>query len=88
MGVGNQKSCEKYLGLLVMVGKSQYNTFKGIKDRVWNKISNWKNFFLSPSGKEFLPKAVIQAVSTYHMNIFKLPMKLCKEIAALMAKFW
>ncbi|XP_035547368.1 uncharacterized protein LOC118348906 [Juglans regia] len=88
VGVGIQNCCEKYLGLPVMVGKSQYNTFRGIKDRVWSKISNWKNHFLSPSGKEVLLKAVVQSVPTYHMNVFKLPVKLCKEIAGLMASFW
>ncbi|XP_035551035.1 uncharacterized protein LOC118349641 [Juglans regia] len=88
VGAGIQNNCEKYLGLPVMVGKSQYNTFRGIKDRVWNKISNWKNHFLSPSSKEVLLKAVAQAVPTHHMNVFKLPVKLCKEISALIAKFW
>ncbi|XP_042964521.1 uncharacterized protein LOC122298719 [Carya illinoinensis] len=88
IGAGMQNNCEKYLGLTIMVGKSQYNTFRGIKDRVWNKISNWKNLFLSPAGKEVLLKAVIQAIPTYHMNVFKLSIKLYKEIAALMDKFW
>ncbi|XP_035543149.1 uncharacterized mitochondrial protein AtMg00310-like [Juglans regia] len=70
-----------------MVGRSKYNSFRVIKDRVWEKISNWKNQFLSPSSKEVLLKAVIQAIPTY-LTVFQLPKKLCKEIAAQMAKFW
>ncbi|XP_042944622.1 uncharacterized mitochondrial protein AtMg00310-like [Carya illinoinensis] len=81
-------NCEKYLGLPIMVGKSRYNTFRCIKDRVWQRVNNWKNKFLSPAGKEILLKAVIQAVPNYYMNVFKLPRKLCMEIDAVMAKFW
>ncbi len=33
-------------------------------------------------------KAVIQAIPTYNMSVFKLPQKLCKEINGLMHKFW
>ncbi|KAF5454994.1 hypothetical protein F2P56_024614, partial [Juglans regia] len=82
-----QNNCERYLGMPIMVGRSRYHAFSKIKDRVWQKLSNWKNQFLSPSGKEVLLKAVIQAITTYYMSVFKLPKKLCQEIASLMAKF-
>ncbi|KAF5458508.1 hypothetical protein F2P56_022531 [Juglans regia] len=83
-----QNNYERYLGLPALVGRSKYNTFRGIKDRIWLKINNWKNYFLSPAGKEVLLKAVVQAIPSYHMNVFALPKKLCKEIAVLMSKFW
>ncbi|KAF5450327.1 hypothetical protein F2P56_030688 [Juglans regia] len=88
LGARVQNNYERYLGLPIMVGRSKYNTFRGIKDRIWLKISNWKNQFLSPAGKEVLLKAVIQAILTYHMSVFALPKRLCKEIAALMSRFW
>ncbi|XP_041009440.1 uncharacterized protein LOC121253499 [Juglans microcarpa x Juglans regia] len=81
-------SYEKYLGLPPVIGKSKYNTFRGIKERVWKKISNWKNSFLSSAGKEVLIKAVLQAIPTYTMSVFKLPKNLCKELNSLMANFW
>ncbi|XP_042962485.1 uncharacterized protein LOC122296755 [Carya illinoinensis] len=87
-GAREQNNCEKYLGLPIMVGRSRYQAFSIVKDRVWKKLSNWKNQFLSPSGKEVLIKAVIQAIPTYYMSVFKLPKKLSDEIASLMAKFW
>ncbi|KAF5482243.1 hypothetical protein F2P56_002830 [Juglans regia] len=83
-----QNNYERYLGLPTLVGRSKYNTFRGIKDRIWLKINNWKNYFLSPAGKEVLLKAVVQAIPSYHMNVFALPKKLCKEIDVLMSKFW
>ncbi|XP_042988726.1 uncharacterized protein LOC122316260 [Carya illinoinensis] len=81
-------SWEKYLGLPIMVGRSKYDFFRSIKDRVLQRVNNWKHKFLSPADNEVLLKAVIQAVPNYHMNVFRLPRKLCKEIAAIMAKFW
>lgn len=88
LGARVQNSFEKYLGLPAMVGKSKYDTFRGIKDRVWQRIHNWKNQFLSPAGKEVLLKAVIQSIPTYCMSVFAIPKKHCKEIAAEMGKFW
>ncbi|XP_042965938.1 uncharacterized protein LOC122299618 [Carya illinoinensis] len=81
-------SYEKYLGLPPVVGKLKYNSFRSIKGRVWKRISNWKNSFLSLAGKEVLIKAVLQSVPTYTMRVFKIPKNLYKELNSLMAKFW
>ena len=43
---------------------------------------------LSKAGKEVLIKAVAQALPTYTMGVFQLPVKLCDELNALCAKFW
>lgn len=32
---------DKYLGLPAFIGRSRYNNFRWIKERVWDKISNW-----------------------------------------------
>lgn len=32
---------DKYLGLPTFIGRSRYNNFRWIKERVWDKISNW-----------------------------------------------
>ncbi|XP_040987780.1 uncharacterized protein LOC121235499 [Juglans microcarpa x Juglans regia] len=42
---------ENYLGLPTVVGSSKYNAFRGIKEKVWRKINNRKNSFLSAAGK-------------------------------------
>ncbi|XP_035551053.1 uncharacterized protein LOC118349651 [Juglans regia] len=39
-------------------------------------------------GKEILVKSVLQAIPTYTMSIFKLPILLLKEIETLLARFW
>ncbi|XP_040987750.1 uncharacterized mitochondrial protein AtMg00310-like [Juglans microcarpa x Juglans regia] len=71
-----------------MVGRSKYKAFRGIKEKVWQKLNGWKNQFLSFPGKEVLLKAVVQAIPTCHMSVFKLHVKLCKELAGMMARFW
>lgn len=78
---------ERYLGLPAMVGKARYSAFRSIKERVWMKLQNWKNNFLSKAGKEVLIKAVFQAIPTYSMNVFQLPKKLFNEIESWIARF-
>jgi hypothetical protein len=79
---------DTYLGLSALVGKSRTKAFKGIKDRIWKQLQDWKIKFLSQAGKEILIKAVIQAIPTYSIGVFRLPKTLCLEINALMQKFW
>jgi len=55
---------------------------------VWKRLHDWKSKFLSQAGKEILLKAVIQAIPSYSMSVFLLPMGLCKEINSMMQKFW
>ena len=62
--------------------------FSQIKEKVWSKIKGWKEKLLSQSGREILIKAVVQAIPTYTMNCFKLPVKLCQDIEGLIRRFW
>ena len=71
-----------------MVGKSRMASFSTIKGRIWERINGWKEKFLSHAGKEVLMKAVLQAIPTYTMSVFKLPKSLCHGINALFSKFW
>ena len=42
----------------------------------------------SQAGRETLIKAVALALPTYTMSVFKLPISICDEIKASMARFW
>jgi len=64
---------DTYLGLPSFVSKSKIQSFRFNKDRVLKKINNWKVKFLSQADKEVLLKAVIQAIPTYSMCVFQLP---------------
>ena len=88
LGVKEVVRFDSYLGLPTLIGRGKYQTFSFLKDRVWKKLQGWKGVLLSKAGKEVLIKAVAQALPTYTMGVFQLPLKLCYELNALCAKFW
>lgn len=51
-------------------------------------MQGWKEKLLSRAGKEVLLKAVIQAIPTYLMRVYKFPISLIQEIHSMMARFW
>ena len=79
---------EKYLGLPTVVGRNKHMSLNYIKDRVWGKLQGWKGKMLSQAKKEVLLKAVIQAILTFAMSCFRLPISLCQDIKMLIRKFW
>ena len=88
LGVPEIKQYEKYLGLPSLVGRHKKASFNYIRERVWRKIQGWKEKLLSQARREVLIKSVIQAIPTYTMSCFKLPLGLCSEIESLIRKFW
>ena len=79
---------ERYIGLPSMVGKRKISFFNEIKLRVLSKLSNWQSKKFSCGGKEVLIKAVVQAISTYGMSVFKIPQGLCEDIEKAISRFW
>ena len=71
-----------------MVGKNRRASLNYIKNRVWGKLQGWNEKLLSQVGKEVLLKPVVQAISTFTMGCFKLPLGLCSDIEMLIRKFW
>ena len=88
LGVLEIKKYEKYLGLPAVVGRNKKASLNYIKDRVWGKLQRWKEKLLSQARKEVLLKAVVQAIPTFAMNCFRLPVGLCQDIEMLIRKFW
>ncbi|XP_055962295.1 uncharacterized protein LOC130015681 [Mercurialis annua] len=82
------KCHEKYLGLPSSVGRCKGNSFQSIKDRIWQKLNDWKSSLFSGGGKDVLIRAVVQAIPTYFMNCFKFPKSLIDAIERLCNKFW
>ena len=70
------------------MGRNKKASFNYIKERVWKKIQGWKEKHLSQAGREILIKAVVQAIPTYTMSCFKLPLGLCLDIESLIQRFW
>jgi hypothetical protein len=87
-GIPVDQRYDTYLGLPAIVGRSRIRAFRSIKDKVWKRLQDWKLTFLSQAGKEILLKAVVQAIPTYCMSVFKLPKTLCTEINSMMMRFF
>ncbi|XP_030945815.1 uncharacterized protein LOC115970303 [Quercus lobata] len=73
LGIPEIKEYEKYLGLPTVVGRNKRTSLAYIKERVWAKLQGWKEKLLSQVGREILLKAVVQAIPTFAMSCFKLP---------------
>jgi hypothetical protein len=86
-GLQKAQRYDTYLGLPSLVGKFRVQSFHSIKDKVWNRLNNWKVKFISHVRKDVLLKAVVQAIPTYSISVFQLPVSLCKEINSMMQKF-
>lgn len=50
LGVRVMDDCEKYLGLPMVGGKSKVSTFKGLLDKITNRVMGWKEKFISKAG--------------------------------------
>lgn len=85
MGIREADSQSMYLGLPSMLGRNKSELLGFIKDRVRNRIQGWKGKVLSRAGKEILIKTVVQALPNYFMNVFVLPVEMCKEMEQMMS---
>lgn len=70
---------DKYLGLPMSIGRSKKAVFQVIQDRVWKKVKGWKERMLSQAGREVMIKAVVQAIPTYVMQCFAIPVDILKQ---------
>ena len=78
----------KYLVLPSVIGKSKDQVFAEIKEKVGEKLFEWKEKIPSIGGKEVLIKAVIQAIPAYTMSCFQLLKGLCEDLERMESNFW
>ena len=78
----------KFFGLSFLVGRGKKESLNFLKERVWKKLQGWEGKLLSKVGHEVLIKFVIQAIHTFTMGCFKLPLGLCNDIEVMIRKFW
>ncbi|EEC68693.1 hypothetical protein OsI_37162 [Oryza sativa Indica Group] len=64
---------DKYLGFPTPEGRMNKGRLQSLQSKIWKRLIQWGEKFLSSGGKEVLVKAVIQAIPVYVMGLFKLP---------------
>lgn len=69
----SRKKHGKYLGLPTLIGRSKRHVYAKIVERVSQKMKDWKEKSLSQADKEVSLKAILQAIPSYIMNCFLLP---------------
>ncbi|CAL1408646.1 unnamed protein product [Linum trigynum] len=78
----------KYLGVPTEWGNSKKETFYFLIQRMEKMGEAWKSLLLSHGGKEVLLKAVIQAIPSFIMCLFLLPVSLTKKMDSLLSNFF
>lgn len=74
----------KYLGLPNIMGRNKSAIPGYIKDRLQDRVKGWDKKIISKGGKEILLKIVAQFLPNYVMNVFMLPVELCKDLERIM----
>ncbi|KAL0822904.1 hypothetical protein Bca101_046581 [Brassica carinata] len=88
LNIPNEGGIGKYLGLPEHFGRKKRDIFASIVDRIRQRAHGWTSRFLSGAGKMVLLKSVLTAMPNYAMSCFKLPVSLCKQIQAILTRFW
>lgn len=77
-----------YLGLPTFSIRAKTLQFGFLRDRLLKKVTACQSKLFSRGGREALIKSILQAIPTFMMSCFKLPMSICKQLRNIMAKFW
>ncbi|XP_030498076.2 uncharacterized protein LOC115713736 [Cannabis sativa] len=77
-----------YLGLPCVMGRNKDAILGFLKDKMQKRIQSWEGRFLSTVGREVLLKTVAQALPSFVMSVFLLPLKTCSHLESLMSKYW
>ncbi|CAL1398685.1 unnamed protein product [Linum trigynum] len=88
IGFSSSNCHSKYLGVPTEWGNSKKETFQFLIQRMEKMGEAWKSLLLSHGGKEVLLKAVIQAIPSYIMYLFHLPVSLTKKMDSLLTNFF
>ena len=73
----------KYLRLPTPNGRMKGDRFQHLKE----SLKDYSEKTLSSAAKEILIKSVAQALLTYIMSVFKLPLRLCDDLIAIIRSF-
>ncbi|CAM8926233.1 unnamed protein product [Rhodiola kirilowii] len=88
LGVSKVPGHSKYLGLPLAMSQKRCEAFNFVVDKLWSRVSGWKENLLSIAGKEVLIKSVLLATPLYTMSCFSLPAGILSKLTSVVAKFW
>ena len=68
----------KYLGMPLGTSFKTVSIWNPILEKIEKKLSGWKRFYLSKSGRLMLLKSTLLSLPTYFLSLFTIP----KSVAA------
>lgn len=88
LGVSKPLNTGKYLGLPSLIGRNKRSIFRHIKDKVWQRLTKWRQKPISSAGRLTLIKVAAQAIPVYFMSVFLLFNTLIQDLHWLLNTFW
>lgn len=80
--------CSTYLGLPNILDRNKSVILGYLKEKINKRVRSWDGKVISKSGKEILIKSVAQALPTFAMSVFLLPVQVIHDIERILAKYW
>lgn len=76
-----------YLGMPLGAKSKSKDIWNSVLEKCEKKLANWKNQYLSMGGRLILINSVLDAIPTYMMSLFSIPVNVVKKIDALRRNF-
>ncbi|CAN1312873.1 Putative ribonuclease H protein At1g65750, partial [Linum perenne] len=87
LGMSATRNLGRYLGILVLHGRTTVDKFEYIIERIDHKLSGWKCSSLSLAGRVTLAVSVLNALPAYAMQTCFIPFTICDKIDAKIRSF-
>jgi len=87
LNIHKEALAERYLGILMKTGRNMSDVFEYLPAQVRGRIEGWCGREGSCAGREVLIKSIAQAVPTYSMSCFLLPINICKKVRSTVANY-
>jgi hypothetical protein len=86
--IQNETLAEKYLGLPTAIGRSTKQAFEYMPSKLKGLVGSWTGKEASCVGSEVLIKSKAQAIPTYPMSCFLIPLSTCNKLRSCISNYW
>ncbi|KAM6544726.1 hypothetical protein CsatB_025462 [Cannabis sativa] len=88
LGIDTMRGDEKHLGNPFLFSRSRRKDFDFLKSKLLSRLEGWRMKSLSIAGRMVSINSVAMAIPAYSMSTNKLPSSSCKEMDAIVRRFW